>query len=188
MKTPLKVQELTKDCPKIFRDAMHSQPTTFTSLGRIKRFYTIDFDVKLSNGENLQRELCWTDKQKEELVLSIIKGIRIPPICCVIGGEDDRTIRIIDGKQRLSTLISFYENEFPIYVDGVEYFYKDFDEYGTALFKNFYILAYTAYEPMVNGEIVKFKDEDLIAWFNMINFAGTPQDLSHREKLLSYIK
>lgn len=185
----LKVQTLRGECPLIFKSCMQSQPITVTHLGRIQKTYTIDFDVVLSNGVCLQRDFCWTLEQKQSLIESVIKGINIPPICCIIGGENDTVMRIIDGKQRLSTLISFFNNQFPLTVDGEDYYYDDLDLEGRLLFKSFDIKAYIVYEPIDDdGTIHKFSDCDLISWFNTINFSGTQQDISHRNKLLSYLK
>ena len=40
--------------------------------------YNLDFDVFLpSIGKNLQRELCWTLHQKQELIMSVLKEIQI---------------------------------------------------------------------------------------------------------------
>jgi len=69
--------------------------------------YNLDFDVFLpSIGKNLQRELCWTLLQKQELILSILKGIQIPKMAFVF--INHKIIQVVDGKQRLSALIDFF--------------------------------------------------------------------------------
>lgn len=141
-----------------------------------------DFDVYLeTKGVNLQRGLVWTLLQKQQLVLSIIKGIAIPPITQVIckeknyNIEDKRHIKIIDGKQRITTLCSFIKNEFPIVIDNVEYYFKDFDE----------DLAYRFNHCSITTNIVyhyydrQMTDDLLIHLFEHVNFLGTPQDEQH---------
>src|SRR5207302_783900 len=80
-----------------------------------KEWYSIDFDVFLpSKNMNLQRGFVWTRLQKQELMISILKGVRIPPIAAIqykINGghlKEATILKIIDGKQRLSSLLSFY--------------------------------------------------------------------------------
>lgn len=54
----------------------------------------------------------WNAKQKSELIESIIMGIPLPLIYVK---EDDRGVYIIvDGRQRLTTLFQFMNNEFPL--------------------------------------------------------------------------
>jgi len=54
----------------------------------------------------------WNPKQKSELIESIIMGIPLPLIYVK---EDDRGVYIIvDGRQRLTTLFQFMNNEFPL--------------------------------------------------------------------------
>jgi hypothetical protein len=143
--------------------------------------YKLDFDVWLpSKNKNLQRPFVWTLFQKRELILSILKGVMIAPISVI--NYDHRIYKIIDGKQRLSTLISFVKNEFSIEVDGDEYYFSDLDKdtaQGEFMYRS--IKADIGYEYPHQP----ISDDDLIAWFEMINFAGTPQDAEHLKNLKS---
>lgn len=57
-----------------------------------------------------QRKLVWTLREKQQLVSSILRGYPVPAVLLVErGGEYE----IIDGLQRLHTLMSFIENAFP---------------------------------------------------------------------------
>lgn len=56
-------------------------------------------------------------------------------------------------------------------------------------------MASVAYEPFVEDtqlrkteKCVPFNDEDIIEWFKLINFAGTPQNKEHLNYLNSIIK
>ncbi len=67
-----------------------------------KNRVTIDYNVKLSNGKNLQRDFVWTVEQKRSLILSILKELQIPNFAVVIyrnEKRDTQTYKIIDGKQ-----------------------------------------------------------------------------------------
>ncbi len=146
----------------------------------------IDYDVFLpSKNKNLQRPFCWTLFQKQELILSLLKGTAIAPISIIVcrkAGDNSRklTYKIIDGKQRLSTVISFYRNEFPIFHDDVKYYYKDLDTDAQFVVWNFYFDTNRAHE--YSDDIIS--DDVKIAWFEIINFAGTLQDIEH----LKYLK
>lgn len=145
--------------------------------------HRIDFDVFLpSKGMNLQRPLCWTLEQKQQLIISIIKEMPIPVLAIARrinteGGKD--TYEVIDGKQRLSTIISFFKNEFPISVNGCDYFFNEMNkecQHAISSFSPRVTEAYGyAWEPLT--------DDDKISWFEQINFAGTPQDMEHMKTL-----
>lgn len=143
--------------------------------------YEVDWDVYLpSKGMNLQRGFVWTLQQKRELIYSIFKGIQVPPISVIY--YDHKVLKVIDGKQRLSTLISFCKNEFSIIWNEKEYYFDDMDNsIQGELLSHGTIRANIGYE--YPDKLIS--DEDKIAWFEMINFAGTPQDAEHLKKLKS---
>jgi len=144
----------------------------------------IDFDVYLPTiGMNLQRELVWTLDQKRELIYSVLIGRNIPHFSFVnIIVNDDNledAFQVIDGKQRLTTLLSFYDNEFTIKIDDEELYLNQLPESYQETFNKFYIRAKTINEPYNK----RVSDEQKINWFKLINFAGTPQDFEHIKKL-----
>ncbi len=143
-----------------------------------------DFDVYLpSKGINLQRDFVWTDLQKEELILSILKGIKLPPVTLIQFKSKTSKItvlEVIDGKQRLSTIKDFISNKFPIIFNGWKYFYDDLNFKCHDAIRNC-ITANIGY----SYDYKPISDEDKISWFEMINFAGTPQDIEHLNKLKS---
>jgi hypothetical protein len=145
-----------------------------------------DFDVYLpSKGINLQRPLVWTEFQKEQLVYSIFKGLKLPNISVLKHFPTDAhrerrdyIYQVIDGKQRLTTLISFIDNEFSVDWKGKLYFFDDLHPY---LQSDFYESITSNIGFDYPNERVS--DDAKIAWFEMINFAGTPQDIEHLKKL-----
>lgn len=144
----------------------------------------IDYNVKLSNGKNLQRDFVWSIEQKRSLIVSILKQIQIPNFAVVIYRPGDRqtTIyKIIDGKQRLKSIEEFMKGEFGLIVDGEEYFYTDLDEMARYRFR----CASLNFNIIYEYDDVRLSDEQLISWFELVNFAGTQQDIDHLEKLKS---
>ncbi|MFA5207413.1 MAG: DUF262 domain-containing protein [Candidatus Paceibacterota bacterium] len=141
--------------------------------------YSLDFDVYLPSKKlNLQRPFCWTLHQKQELIMSLLKGIHIPMMSFI--HYEHKVFKIIDGKQRLSAWLWFCEGKFPIIFNGNEYYFKDLDNWaqGELMWTN-WVKADVAYE----YEDKLISDEWKIAWFEMINFMGTPQDIEHLNSL-----
>jgi len=186
----LKFRDIVKPINLDIRQEVSYQPSYFFERNY---GYKIDYDVRLSDGTSLQRDFVWTLQQKQELIISIIKGILLPRFAAIVYEDDqkgklkleqDKIFKIIDGKQRLSTIQAFMNNEFPILFKGNEYFYNDFDSelkrsiWGCDLRFN---IVYEYFDQKVS-------DEDMIRWFELINWAGTPQDKKHFEKLKNLIK
>lgn len=146
----------------------------------------IDFDVYLpSLGVNLQRNFVWNLEQKRELIWSILINRNIPRMAMmnIIVRNDDNKLddvyQVIDGKQRLSTMIDFYNNKFTLLIDNNEYLFKDLPQDYQNVIQGYHFAYYIANEPIDEP----FTDQDKIDWFKLINFAGTPQDKEHFEKL-----
>lgn len=156
-----------------------SFPYKVQTLGSSIRYIAkkkIDFDVFLpSIGKNLQRPFVWELFQKQEFIISILLERNINPIS-VIEKMDD-SWEIIDGKQRLSSVLSFINNEFFICIDSEQYYFKDLDQdYKLAITHN-HFPYFVMYEEKTLSDQVK------IDWFKRINFAGTPMDLEHLASL-----
>jgi hypothetical protein len=166
------------------RSQIDFYPVETTS--RIKYFSGLDIDWNVylpTISKNLQRDFVWTLEQKRELINSILIGRHIPHCAIVnIVNPNDKPndrLQIIDGKQRLSTMVDFYNNKFTIVIDGIEYYLKDLpDDYQNA------ISSYTFRYYIVNEPYdTPMTDEQKINWFKFINFAGTPQDAEHLKTL-----
>ena len=57
-----------------------------------------------------QREYVWTQKQKSELIESILMGIPIPIV--YLFQTKDARIQVVDGRQRIGAVIDFMNNKF----------------------------------------------------------------------------
>lgn len=82
-----------------------SQPKTIQSL------YTWFSEGKLTVNRRYQRKLVWTLTEKQKLVESILNRYPIPAVLLAEKGEGK--YEIIDGLQRLFTMMSFIEGSFP---------------------------------------------------------------------------
>lgn len=80
------------------------------SVYELKRKYEERGSVVLD--PDFQRENVWSRKQKSELVESILMGIPLP----VMYFAEDKlgNLQVIDGRQRLTALFTYLNNDFPI--------------------------------------------------------------------------
>lgn len=142
----------------------------------------IDFEVILEDHPDkiaLQRPFVWTLNQQQSFIISVFKRINIPPIAVLLhrDGSGKQTYQIIDGKQRLTTLIRFYNNEFSINVNGKDFFFKDLDSIDVSELR-YALKAYIGY----NGDD-KLSGRQKRDWFELLNFSGTAQESEHMQKL-----
>lgn len=173
------------------RSAVSYEPSCFFGENKWE-YYHIDTDVLLSNGEPLQRDHVWDIHQKRSLIISILKGLEIPNFLVVIykdditngGGIRDTYFKIIDGKQRITTIKEFIEGKFGLLVNDIEYFFNDLEKMTQFKITNCNLKFNVIYE----YPDTRLSDEQLISAFEYVNFAGTPQDIKHFEKLKTYLK
>lgn len=166
------------------RSLMDFYPHELSSQLKYFSKHYIDWNVYLpTKCINLQRDFVWSLEQKRELINSILIGRHIPHLA-IINIVDRRCgtkdiLQIIDGKQRLSSMIDFYENKFTIELENKEYFFNDLpNDYQLAI-SHYHFRYYVVNEPYET----QITDEQKINWFKFINFAGTPQEKSHLELL-----
>lgn len=171
---------------KELRNTLRFHPQEInSSINYFAKNCDIDFDVYLpTRGRNLQRDYVWTIEQKRELIWSILMGRYIPRMAMinVIRSADDigGLYQVIDGKQRLSAMLDFYQGKYDLIIDGRSYYFNDLpDDYQLEISKfNFAYYIVSEYPEK------RFTDEDKINWFRYINFAGTPQEEKHLNDLL----
>jgi len=161
------------------RGTLRFNPHEINSMVYYFKTEKIDWDVFLpSRGKNLQRDFVWTLDQKREIIWSILMRRSIPRMAVVytIGN----VYQIIDGKQRLSSMIDFIDEKFTLLVDGEEYLFSQIPHDYQVIISH-YAFPYYVVNENFEGEIT---DEDKINWFKFINFAGTPQEKEHLDSLL----
>jgi hypothetical protein len=85
-----------------------SQPTS------VQTVYAWYRDGKLFVNRRYQRKLVWTLEEKQKLIGSILKKYPIPAILLSEREGLPGTYEIIDGLQRLHSIVSFIEHSFPL--------------------------------------------------------------------------
>lgn len=158
---------------------------SFYHIGELRQFAEFDFDVFLpSKNQNLQRDLVWTNEQKQSLILTLLKDQRINPFVVVqnfnkIKGQQKYLWEVIDGKQRLTTIFDFLDNKFFIDLKNEEYFFKDLPEDCQKRIFNYTLYTIDVHYNFEN----EISDDIKISLFEDINWLGTPQDIQHLKKL-----
>ena len=95
----------------------------------IKRFID-DYIYRIDLDADYQREKIWSREQQLKLMDSIIKNIDIPKMYLAkVAGDENFDFECIDGKQRMSTLLSFLKPEpeerpLTVSIAGENYTYK----------------------------------------------------------------
>lgn len=81
----------------------------------IQSIYAWYSEDKLFVNRRYQRKLVWTQIEKQKLIESITSQYPVPAI--LLAERPDGTFEIIDGLQRLFSIVSFIENSYPT-IDG----------------------------------------------------------------------
>lgn len=169
--------------------------------GTRKENYTTKkgFNIKVTNFDPFvelngtkqyyQRPLVWTLEDKQNLIHSIYNNLSCGKILIRERSFDWQHSRdnkedcywydIVDGKQRLSTLKEFLNNEF---ADRNGNYYEDLSDLAQHRLTDHQLFTYQEM-----GE--NTTDEEVLEQFLLLNFAGVPQSTEHLsfvEKLLKY--
>lgn len=110
-----------------------------------------------------QRGLVWNLEQKQRLINSILLGIQLPAVYLRdLGSSSPVWYEVIDGKQRLTTLIGFMQDEFP---------------YEGLLFSQWDWISRRHWGSIVwpSVEVRDITDAQAEEIFNRLNFCGVPQ-------------
>lgn len=92
----------------------------------IQTLYSWYSEGKLFVNRRYQRKLVWTLLEKQKLIESVMKKYPVPAV--LLAERDSGTYEVIDGLQRLHTLVSFIETAFPT-LGGKSF---DVDQFTTA--------------------------------------------------------
>ncbi len=79
----------------------------------VQTLYRMFRDGEFYVDRRYQRKLVWTLEEKQKLVDSVLRDFPIPLVLLSRKGTETQSYDIIDGLQRLHTLLSFVENAFP---------------------------------------------------------------------------
>ncbi|MDQ0593743.1 hypothetical protein QFZ37_002112 [Chryseobacterium ginsenosidimutans] len=147
------------------------------------RTYSISDFIEWNNSNLLelspdfQRRSVWTEKAKSYLIDTIIRSKPIPKILITQKLQGAKNVRVVvDGQQRLRTMLSFYNGDFKISrVHNKEYGGKTYDELPTELQNEFLkyelgvdLLFDLAYEDIldifarINSYTVKLQPQEIL--------------------------
>ncbi len=90
----------------------------------IQLVYSWYADGKLAVNRRYQRKLVWTLFEKQKLIESVLAGYPIPAI--LLAERDGGGYEVIDGLQRLHTLMSYIETAFPRAEGGLYFNVEEF--------------------------------------------------------------
>ncbi len=71
-----------------------------------------DFEDTLVLSPDFQRNYVWKSKQKKELIESILLGIPLPAF--YFSEDENGNLLVVDGKQRLTSIFEFMDNQFSL--------------------------------------------------------------------------
>lgn len=147
--------------------------------------YPIDMYIQwiksgaLNFGAEYQRDYVWGHQEQQTFLRVLISGFPIGSVALAKAPDwdicDGPYIEVVDGKQRLTTLKLFINNEIPIVIGGEEIYWPEFTRSEQLAFGR----------PTLSAVILDDATEkDRIAYFVAVNFTGVPQSEEHRLKVL----
>lgn len=136
------------------------------SLLHIKRLVTDRLELQIA--PDFQRRDVWKQRQRAELVESIIMGIPLPIIYLFETADGKK--QVVDGRQRITTIIDFLDNKFQLKELGIlpqynNMRFSDLPPKIQGIFEDYQILCYVIQPP--TPERVKY---DI---FDRVNRGGT---------------
>jgi len=122
----------------------------------IQSLYSMYREEKIFVNRRYQRKLVWTLEEKQKLVESILKKYPIPAVLIAERDDVPGTYEIIDGLQRLQTILSFIEMSFQT-IDGKSFNVDRFPTAKKAAEDGMFVIK--SGEPLLDAsEVSKFLD------------------------------
>lgn len=157
----------------------------------ISNFYEDHAAGKYNMTPQYQRRSVWSTEKKSFFIDSVLKNLPIPPIFLRVNlnAETGRTTyEVVDGKQRLTSILDFIQNEFPCSSDQDDYIADDalagkyFSELSTDELVSYKKQFWTYSIPV---EYIDVDDDKVIdSIFDRLNRNGEPlngQELRHSQ-------
>lgn len=128
-------------------------------------YFGVDFNP------DYQRDLVWNEDDKIALLDSVFNNIDIGKFAFIhLGYNSEYGYQILDGKQRLTTLVDFYLNKFPY--KGV--YYNELSVRDQRWFMNRSVSV---------GEMYEASRELILKYFIMLNTTGHVVSKEHLDKV-----
>lgn len=132
-----------------------------------------------------QRTLVWTLKQKQDYITNLFNGMaEIRPTILLYFEDNTDIYEVLDGKQRLTTLFQFINNEFAIIVDGEEVYFNDLIDTDKKFILN-HNVYWTRIMPFKVLEPIAL--EDKLTLFLEKNYLGTRMSDEQINKVLNML-
>jgi hypothetical protein len=112
------IEEVFEDNDDIPDDEVLEIPKEIRRLNIDTHDYPIEVIVKKIQDKDIilrpqyQRDFIWDRKKSSLLIESVLLNIPLPPI--YLAEEEDGSLSVIDGLQRLSTFLEYYEDKFTL--------------------------------------------------------------------------
>ncbi len=148
----------------------------------INHYRDLAKDNELYFNDEYQRKYVWQHEQQQNLLNSIFNGIPLPAIAATLNPNSDPSeyFEVVDGRQRITTLVLFFNNEIAYHTDNKQIFWRDMTKPQQRQFRSVHLPYNELYR--TDSKAVTLKDK--LEYFLRINFGGTPQSLDHKEKLI----
>lgn len=168
--TPYRTTEEITSIPRMeVDDDIRFQYSQRHLQGMLWSFYSSGIDLD----QDYQRGNVWSPEQKYMLIDSIYKNIEIGKFTVIrrsFAEEIDKYYEMLDGKQRLTALLEFYESRF---MYKGRYFHEMHGR-DQGHFES-YSISYSETEPLT--------PEQKYRYFLKLNTCGVPQDPEHIKKV-----
>lgn len=134
----------------------------------------MDFDAAY------QRDYVWGHAAQQAFLKGIISGFPLGHVALAKSPDwaerDGAYIEVVDGKQRLTTLWLFINNNIPLELAGEKLFWQELTRG-----EQFAFGAPTLPAAVLDDAT----PEDCLAYFISVNFTGVPQSEEHKERVLA---
>lgn len=133
---------------------------------------------KLLFDTDYQREYVWTEKEQQGFFKNLLSGYPIGHVSLSempYSDDYEYVYEVVDGKQRLTTIKMFLNNEIPIIIENKKYFYADLSKQEQRKFKSHLVPAIILIDSKNKKEKIQF--------FYDINFSGVQQSEEHKHKI-----
>ena len=130
-----------------------------------------------------QRDYVWGEKEQQEFLFSLFNNLPLGTICIADRNtfkKGEANYEVVDGKQRITTLLMFLKDEIPYVCDGIPCFYSKMDERTQRQVRH----RNMPYEELYHG----VSEQDKLEYFFRVNFTGIPQSVTHKVKILGMIE
>lgn len=148
--------------------SLYFSNSTIESLLHRCYFFGVDFNP------DYQRDYVWEQSDKEKLIGSVFENIDIGKFVFASSIEKAQKgnpmYEIVDGKQRLNTLMQYYENRFPY----KGYYYRDLSGKDKGVFLR---------HNVVYADITECDRKEILNIFLMLNTTGRQMSEEHLEKV-----